>query len=108
MTLPARHRPDQLLERAFPWSEPLAAEFDDMFERMNRFLEAAAPRWSETMAWAPLADPRETDEAYMVECELPGPNREDIDIEVGGIRASCRRAGGFHARPGRPRAWSRP
>ncbi|ALO92368.1 Heat shock protein [Streptomyces hygroscopicus subsp. limoneus] len=83
MTLPARHRPGHLLERAFPWGEPLAAEFDDMFERMNRFMEAAAPRWSETIAWAPLADLRETDEAYVVECELPGLKREDIDVEVG-------------------------
>ncbi|WP_225102487.1 Hsp20/alpha crystallin family protein [Streptomyces sp. CoH27] len=83
MTLPVRHRPGHLLERVFPWGEPLAAEFDDMFERMNRLLEAAAPRWSETMAWVPPADLRETDEAYMVECELPGLKREDIDVEVG-------------------------
>jgi HSP20 family protein len=86
MTLPVRHRPGTLLERAFPWQEPLATEFDNLFDRMNRLLEAAGPagpRWAETVAWAPLADLRETDEAYAVECELPGIKREDIDVEVG-------------------------
>ncbi|GAA2352221.1 Hsp20/alpha crystallin family protein [Streptomyces violaceusniger] len=83
MTLPVRHRHGSLLERAFPWREPMATEFDELFERMNRFLEAAAPTWTETMAWAPLADLCETDDAYLVECELPGLKREDIDVEVG-------------------------
>jgi HSP20 family protein len=40
------------------------------------------PSRPEAMAWAPLADMRETDEAYIVECELPGLRREGIDIEV--------------------------
>lgn len=82
MTLPERHRPGHLLERAFPRREPLATEFDELFERMNRFMEAAAPSWTETTAWAPLADLHETDESYTVECELPGIKREDIDVQV--------------------------
>ncbi|MER5910415.1 Hsp20/alpha crystallin family protein [Streptomyces sp. NPDC001982] len=49
---------------------------------MKRFLESAAPSWTEPMIWAPLADLSETDEAYEVECELPGIKREDIDVEV--------------------------
>ncbi|MFD8544672.1 Hsp20/alpha crystallin family protein [Streptomyces sp. NPDC059649] len=81
MTLPARNRPGRLLERAFQ-REPMVAEFDELFERMNRFLESAAPAWGETAAWTPLADLRETDEAYEVQCELPGLKREDIDVEV--------------------------
>ncbi len=36
------------------------------------------------MAWAPLADLSETDEAYKIECELPGIKREDINVEVSG------------------------
>ncbi|WP_345034156.1 Hsp20/alpha crystallin family protein [Streptomyces sannanensis] len=51
---------------------------------MSRLLESAAmPAMGEAMAWAPLADVRETDDAYVVECELPGIKREDIDVEVG-------------------------
>ncbi|MFU9038415.1 MULTISPECIES: hypothetical protein [Streptomyces] len=42
MTLPARNRPGRLLERAFQ-REPMVTEFDELFERMNRFLESAAP-----------------------------------------------------------------
>ncbi|GAA4764881.1 Hsp20/alpha crystallin family protein [Streptomyces sanyensis] len=84
MTLPARHGMGTPLERAFPWREPMAAEFDELFERMGRFLEAAAPSWTGTTAWSPLAELRETDDAYTVECELPGMKREDIDVEVGG------------------------
>lgn len=87
MTLPVRHRPGSLLERAFPWREPISpitAEFDNLFDRMNRLLESAAamPSVAGRMAWAPPADLRETDEAYVIECELPGIKREDIDIQL--------------------------
>jgi HSP20 family protein len=62
----------------------MAAEFDELFERMNRFLESAAPSWSEPTVWSPLADLSETDDAYKVECEVPGIKRDDIDVEVSG------------------------
>ncbi|MFE0374592.1 Hsp20/alpha crystallin family protein [Streptomyces inhibens] len=83
MTLPIRHRHGSLLERGIPWHEP-TAEFEDLFERMNRFLESTslAPSLSETMTWAPLADLHETDDTYKVECELPGMKREAIDVEI--------------------------
>ncbi|UKY47943.1 Hsp20/alpha crystallin family protein [Streptomyces inhibens] len=84
MTLPIRHRHGSLMERGFPWHEPMTADFEDLFERMNRFLQSASltPSLTETMNWAPLADMHETDDAYTVECELPGMKREDIDVEI--------------------------
>ncbi|MCK7622527.1 Hsp20/alpha crystallin family protein [Streptomyces sp. RS10V-4] len=110
MNLPIRHRSGAPWQRGFPWSEPIAAEFGDLFERMNRFLESAAltPALTEAMAWAPPADLHETDEAYRVECELPGIAREDIDVEVGehevsisGELRECEREGVLRHR-GRP------
>lgn len=85
MTLPVHRRPGQLLERPFHalgWGEPMAAEFDDLFERMNRFLEAAAGTAPAAMAFSPLADLHETDNAYVVEAELPGLKRDNIDVEI--------------------------
>ncbi|MFL4903813.1 Hsp20/alpha crystallin family protein [Streptomyces sp. MMS24-I2-30] len=84
MTLPVHHRPGRLLDRPFPalrWDEPVA-DFDELFERMNRFLQAVgtAPAAG---SWSPLADLQETDDVYIVEAELPGIKREDIDVEVG-------------------------
>ncbi|MER6611781.1 hypothetical protein ABT282_39675 [Streptomyces sp. NPDC000927] len=55
MTLPARHRPGSLLERSFPglgWNEPAAAEFDELFERMNQLLGSAASAPA-ALAWSP-------------------------------------------------------
>ncbi|GED90703.1 Hsp20/alpha crystallin family protein [Streptomyces sp. 6-11-2] len=63
-------------------SESITADFDDLFERMNRFLRAASTAPG-VGAWSPLADLHETDEAYVVEAELPGIEREDIDVEIG-------------------------
>lgn len=82
MTLPVRHRPGSMLERfpGFGWGGPTAAEFDEFFDRMSRMLEgAAAPA---AWAWVPAADMRETDDAYVIEAELPGIKRDDIDIEM--------------------------
>ncbi|GAA3784498.1 Hsp20/alpha crystallin family protein [Streptomyces chiangmaiensis] len=118
MTLPVHHRPGRLLERPFPslgWGEPIAAELDDLFERMNRFLESAGGVAPSVRAWSPLADLHETEDAYVVEAELPGMKREDIDVEVsdrelcitgeykdreheGVLRRSTRRTGHFEYR----------
>ncbi|MER6503288.1 Hsp20/alpha crystallin family protein [Streptomyces sp. NPDC001455] len=117
MTLPARHRPGSLLERSFPglgWNEPAAAEFDELFERMNQLLGSAASAPA-ALAWSPAADVRDTDDAYVIEAELPGIRRDDIDIEISGrelritgdlkereregvLRRSTRRTGHFEYR----------
>jgi HSP20 family protein len=34
--------------------------------------------------WAPPADVTETDDTYVVEIEVPGVRREDIDVELNG------------------------
>ncbi|PZH20799.1 heat-shock protein Hsp20 [Streptomyces sp. NTH33] len=114
MTLPVRHRAGGLLGRALPglgWGEPAAAEFDELWERMNRLMESAAAAPA-GLAWSPAADIRETDDAYVIEAELPGVKRDDIHIEMserevritgeykeqereGVLRRSTRRTGHF-------------
>jgi HSP20 family protein len=89
MTLPVRQRPGRLLERAFPfpsWGEPIAAEFDELFARMEQLLTSAAarPSLAEKMAWAPLTDMSETSDAFVIEAELPGIKQENINVEISG------------------------
>jgi HSP20 family protein len=94
------------------------AEFDDLFSRMGSLLEStfgATPATTGAAAWAPLADFSETDDAYMIEVDVPGVAREDIDIELsdrdlmisgeikekertGMLRRSMRRTGRFEYR----------
>src|SRR5690242_11177409 len=81
MTLPIRHHPGRLSV-----GEPIATDLDDLFQQMGHLLESAAamPTVATRRAWAPLAEIRDTDDAYILEVELPGIEREDIDVEING------------------------
>lgn len=121
MVLPVRrHRAGETAERRFPtWTHDPITEFDDLFDRMGRLLEStvgggftpALP----TMGFTPLADLIETDEEFLVEVELPGVKREDVDVEIddreliisgeikeherpGVLRRSTRRSGRYELR----------
>lgn len=73
MTLPIRR------QRPVVSRDPFY-EFDDLFNRIGTLLESTV---GPGYGWAPLADLSETDDAYVVEAELPGLKDEDIDIQVG-------------------------
>ena len=70
-------------------SEPLR-ELDQVTERMRQMLEQnfGGIGWSsplvEKEGWSPLVDLEETDDAYVVEAELPGVKRENVNIELVG------------------------
>lgn len=54
-------------------------ELAELHERLDRLVEpggAAAP------TWAPPVDITETDDAWVIEAELPGVDRKDINIEL--------------------------
>ncbi|ADI08346.1 putative heat shock protein [Streptomyces bingchenggensis BCW-1] len=76
--MPVEHR----LSR---WRNPMA-EFGELFDQMGTLLEstvggAVLPAAAERV-WTPPVEVAEGGEAYMVELELPGARREDIDIQV--------------------------
>jgi HSP20 family protein len=83
-TLPERRAPSAP-ER---W-EPLG-ELEQATERMRRMLEQTFGGfgWSTPLVtkagWSPLVDLEETDDVYVVEAELPGVKRQDVNIELVG------------------------
>jgi HSP20 family protein len=71
-------------------SDPLA-DLLSLQEKMNRlFQESLSTEGLGSAglgpAWTPLADAHETPDAYVVELEVPGLQREDLDVQVEGVR----------------------
>jgi HSP20 family protein len=118
-TLPER-RPETAPERWEPFSE-----LDQMTDRMRRILEQTFGRFNAPVrpgalsGWVPFVDIEEEDDAYVIEAELPGVKREDVDIEIVGneltitgelkererkgiVRRSTRRTGRFEYRVALP------
>lgn len=58
----------------------------DEFERLRRTFASELERWPDFLPnlddAAPLADIEETDDGYLLDVELPGVRREDIDLQV--------------------------
>jgi HSP20 family protein len=88
MTLPVqRGTPGRIAGRQLPgWARNPLAQVNDLFGRVGNLLgstvgEALAPV---TEAWSPKADVSETDDAYLIEGDVPGLRREDIDVEISG------------------------
>lgn len=61
-------------------------EFEDLYERLDQLMSAtmgemAFPRES-TMPWVPFADLCETEDSYLVEVDLPGVSKDQIDVQL--------------------------
>lgn len=121
MSQVVERRPARTPER---W-EPLS-ELEQVTQRMRRMLEEGfggigwpSSPFGEEAGWSPLVDIEEQDDAYVVEAELPGVKREDVNIELvgneldvtgeikererkGTLRRRTRRTGHFEYRVGLP------
>lgn len=78
MTLPVRRSTDLA-----HW-DPLR-EFEDLSGRMNSLFESTFgrfPMFAVATGWVPAVDIEETDDTFIVEAELPGVKREDIQVEL--------------------------
>ncbi len=80
MALPARQG-----ETETPVWNPLA-ELSRLNQQLARYLEAWSDLPSLASGFTPLADVEESDDAYLVEVELPGMKRDDIAVELAGRR----------------------
>ena len=79
-TLPARRSSGRNLTVVNP-----TREFEDIYDRMGQLMNLAfglAPVNVAEGPWIPLADLSETDDAYVVEVDLPGVNRDQIGIQL--------------------------
>ncbi|MEV0057507.1 Hsp20/alpha crystallin family protein [Saccharopolyspora shandongensis] len=65
------------------WQEPFR-ELEELWDRMGQLFD---PGWAMTrtgVAWQPMVDLEETENAYLFEVDLPGVARDDITVEVRG------------------------
>ena len=76
-------------------TDPLK-ELLELQERMNRLFEASLSRdrldepGLAPSGWVPSADVYETAEAFLIELELPGIDKDDIEIQVQGDELTVR------------------
>jgi len=83
--LPARRGPATAQQRGSAMWSPLA-EMEDLYDRMAQLMQAAwGGEWRQfDQAWTPIADVRGTDDSYVVEMDLPGVKKDDINVQVTG------------------------
>jgi HSP20 family protein len=72
-------------ERTDPTRWDPLTEVRNVLSQLSRFPDT----WEELVArdgFTPRADVEETDDAYVIEVEVPGVNKKDIDVSVAGRR----------------------
>ena len=81
MALPIRHSSNsaQLSERWEPFHE-----LDELHSRMEQLMQGvwSDARLGDGAPWVPPVDVEETDDAWIVEAELPGVDKKDVDVQL--------------------------
>ncbi|MFC5214161.1 Hsp20/alpha crystallin family protein [Streptomyces coerulescens] len=116
MTTPVRrHRGGAMQGSPVGWARNPLTEFDQLLSEMSGLMESTVGATAPAVAWTPLADVTESDDAFHVEIELPGVKSKDINVEANGqelvvtgeikekerkgvLRRSTRRTGSFEYR----------
>ncbi|WP_371666922.1 Hsp20/alpha crystallin family protein [Streptomyces sp. NBC_00289] len=116
MTTPVRrHRGGAMQDRPAGWARNPLTEFDQLLSEMSGLMESTVGGTVPAVAWTPLADVTESDDAFQVEIELPGVKSKDISVDANGqelvvtgeikekerkgvLRRSTRRTGAFEYR----------
>ncbi len=76
MALPAR-RSSSPPERWDPFQE-----LEELHSRIGQLMDSSWPSDRPGGVWSPLVDIEETDDAWLVEAELPGVKQDDLEVEV--------------------------
>jgi HSP20 family protein len=77
MAVAVRRVPAQSIRRPDPFRE-----LEELYAQLGQLVTAPVIPAGSGQAWTPLADIEETDDAWIVEAELPGVNRADINVDV--------------------------
>ena len=60
-------------------------EFHDLYDQLGQWMTSALDDSHDLLrTWAPPADVVDTPDAYLIDVDLPGVKRDDIDIELEG------------------------
>src|ERR1700727_1229299 len=62
-----------------------SGEVEDIYDRMGQLMNFAfglTPAVLADMPWVPLADLSETEDTYVVKAELPGVNKDQVNIQL--------------------------
>ncbi|MXP23898.1 Hsp20 family protein [Gordonia sp. HNM0687] len=85
MALPARRASDIAFWSPFRvFDDARNRELAEFGSRFNELVDAAFGGVEPARGWTPAVTIEETDEAYVLEAELPGIKREDIHVELDG------------------------
>ncbi len=110
-----RHRGGAMQDRPLGWARNPLTEFDQLLGEMSGLIESTVGGTAPAVAWTPLADVTESDDAFHIEIELPGVKSKDINVDANGqelvvtgeikekeskgvLRRSTRRIGSFEYR----------